>query len=71
MQMLPALSMLLLVSSDTARISACMAADSGGTEVKGDVKDKRLNFKEDREGKGRRALSMRDAAAKVGDDDDA
>ncbi len=71
MQMQPALSMLLLVSSDTARISACMAADSGGTEVKEDVKDKRLNFKEDREGNEIRVLSMRDAAAKVGDDDEA
>ncbi len=54
-----------------------MAADRGGTEVKGDEKDFSLNMSEERAGEGRRALSISEAAAKAvaatddDDDDDA
>jgi hypothetical protein len=57
-------------SRDTASVSTCRAADRGGTEVNGDAKDESLCLKRDREGQERRALSMREAAARVDDEDD-
>lgn len=69
---LPALPMLQFSNDSVAAMcaSTCKAAQIGGSEVKGDAKDASLNNIGDNAGEGRRALSMREAAANVADAED-
>ena len=69
---LPALPMLQFSNDSVATMcaSTCKAAQRGGSEVNGEAMDVSLNIIGDNAGEGRRALSMREAAANVADAED-